>query len=79
MAINYLPAEEPDAKEVMDLIKAAGRTGVAIPGDLRDEKFCQQLVDRALQGLGGLDIVVCNASRQQTRSSILDITSEIVV
>jgi NAD(P)-dependent dehydrogenase (short-subunit alcohol dehydrogenase family) len=76
VAINYLPAEEPDAKEVIDLIKAAGRTGVAIPGDLRDEKFCQQLVDRALQGLGGLDIVVCNAARQQTRASILDITSE---
>jgi NAD(P)-dependent dehydrogenase (short-subunit alcohol dehydrogenase family) len=76
VAINYLPAEEPDAKEVIDLIKAAGRTGVAIPGDLRNEKFCKQLVDRALQGLGGLDIVVCNAGRQQTRASILDITSE---
>jgi NAD(P)-dependent dehydrogenase (short-subunit alcohol dehydrogenase family) len=76
VAINYLPAEEPDAKEVIELIKAEGRTGVAIPGDLRDEKFCQQLVERAVQGLGGLDVVVCNAARQQTRASILDVTSE---
>ena len=76
VAINYLPAEEPDAKEVIELIKAEGRNCVAIPGDLRDEKFCQQLVERALQGLGGLDVVVCNAARQQTRASILDITSE---
>src|SRR6201747_1752993 len=76
VAINYLPAEEPDAKEVIELIKAEGRTGVAIPGDLRDEKFCQQLVERAAQGLGGLDVVVCNAARQQTRASILDVTSE---
>jgi NAD(P)-dependent dehydrogenase (short-subunit alcohol dehydrogenase family) len=76
VAINYFPTEEPDAKEVIDLIKAAGRTGLAIPGDLRDEKFCRQLVERAVEGLGGLDIVVCNAARQQTRASILDITSE---
>ena len=76
VAINYLPAEEPDAREVIELIKAEGRTGVAIPGDLRDEQFCQQLVERAVQGLGGLDVLVCNAARQQARASILDITSE---
>src|SRR5947209_17073693 len=43
VAINYFPTEDPDAKEVIDLIKAEGRVGVAIPGDLRDEKFCQEL------------------------------------
>src|SRR6201989_762529 len=72
VAINYFPSEEPDAKEVVDLIKAEGRIAVAIPGDLRDEKFCLQLVDRAVKGLGGLDILVNNAGRQQTRASILD-------
>src|SRR5436309_1575841 len=76
VAINYFPTEEPDAKEVTDLIKAEGRKAVAIPGDLRDEKFCQQLVDRAVRELGGLDILVSNAARQQTRASILDVTSE---
>jgi NAD(P)-dependent dehydrogenase (short-subunit alcohol dehydrogenase family) len=76
VAINYFPTEEPDAKEVMALIKTEGRIGVAIPGDLRDEKFCQELVERAVQGLGGLDIVVNNAGRQQTRASILDVTTE---
>src|SRR6195256_4793588 len=76
VAINYFPTEEPDALEVITLIKAEGRIGVAIPGDLRDEKFCQELVERAVQGLGGLDIVVNNAGRQQTRASILDVTTE---
>ena len=76
VAINYFPSEEPDAREVIDLIKAEGRTGVAIPGDLRDEEFCRELVDRAVRGLGGLDILVSNAGRQQTRASILDITTE---
>lgn len=76
VAINYLPAEEPDAREDIDLIKKEGRTGLAIPGDLRDEAFCNSLVEKAVQGLGGLDIIVNNAARQQTRPSILDVSSE---
>ncbi len=76
VAINYLPAEEPDAQEVIALIEQEGRTGLAIPGDLQAEAFCKQLVEQAVQGLGGLDIVVNNAARQQTRASVLDVSSE---
>jgi NAD(P)-dependent dehydrogenase (short-subunit alcohol dehydrogenase family) len=76
VAINYYPSEEPDAREVIELIGKAGRKGVALPGDLRQEAFCKQLVREALQRLGGLDIVVCNAARQQARESILDLSSE---
>lgn len=76
VAINYYPTEEPDAREVVALIKAEGRNAVAIPGDLRDEAFCQRLVADALRQLGGLDIVVSNAGRQQARDSILDLTTE---
>ena len=72
VVINYLPAEEPDAKEVIALIKAEGRKAIAIPGDLREEAFCQRLVAEAVRGLGGLDIVVSNAARQQAKESILD-------
>src|SRR5256886_554983 len=66
VAINYFPNEEPDAQEVIRLIKAEGRIGLAFPGDLRNEKFCQDLGAGALQGLGGLDIVANIAVRQQT-------------
>lgn len=76
VAINYYPTEEPDAREVIDLIKKEGRKAIALPGDLRDEAFCQKLVADAVSGLGGLDILVNNAGRQQAQSSILDITSE---
>jgi NAD(P)-dependent dehydrogenase (short-subunit alcohol dehydrogenase family) len=76
VAINYLPEEEPDAREVIALIRAEGRTGLPMPGDLREEAFCQRLVEQAVQGLGGLDIVVSNAGRQQAQASILDITTE---
>ncbi len=51
VAINYYPTEEPDAQQVVALIKAEGRKAVAIPGDLRDEAFCKQLVQKAVSGL----------------------------
>jgi NAD(P)-dependent dehydrogenase (short-subunit alcohol dehydrogenase family) len=76
VAINYFPSEEPDAKEVIELIKAEGRKGIALPGDLRDESFCKKLIDDAVNALGGLDILVNNAGRQQNNKSILDISSE---
>ncbi len=77
VAINYLPAEEPDAQEVIALIKAAGRKGVAVPGDLRSEEFCNELVAKAVSSLGGLDIVISNAGRQHQVESILDLTTEL--
>ncbi|ENG2553688.1 TPA: SDR family oxidoreductase [Citrobacter farmeri] len=76
VAINYLPDEEEDAREVVALIKQAGRQAVALPGDIRDESFCRQLVSQAAESLGGLDILVNNAGRQQFCESIEDLTTE---
>ncbi len=76
VAISYLSAEEPDAQEVVGLIREAGRKAVALPGDIREERFCAQLVDDAVKGLGGLDILVNNAARQHSFDSILDISNE---
>src|SRR3984885_1510495 len=76
VVISYYPTEEPDAREVIELIKTEGHKAVAIPGDLRDESYCKDLVAEAIQKLGGLDIVVCNAGRQQSQASILDISDE---
>jgi NAD(P)-dependent dehydrogenase (short-subunit alcohol dehydrogenase family) len=76
VAINYHPAEEPDAREVIALIEAEGRVGLALPGDIRDEAFCKRLVKEAVKGLGGLDILVSNAGRQQAHDSILEISTK---
>jgi len=76
VAINYYPTEEEDAQEVIKLIKAEGRKAIAIPGDLRSEQFCVSMIADAVLHLGGLDILVNNAARQQTRDSILDVSSE---
>jgi NAD(P)-dependent dehydrogenase (short-subunit alcohol dehydrogenase family) len=76
VAINYFPTEEEDARQVAALIEQAGRKAVNIPGDLRDETFCRELVERAVKELGGLDILVSNAARQTSHPSILDISSD---
>jgi NAD(P)-dependent dehydrogenase (short-subunit alcohol dehydrogenase family) len=76
VAINYFPTEEPDAQQVIKLISEAGRLGVALPGDICEEQFCRRLVADTVAKLGGLDIVVSNAGRQQAHDSILDISNE---
>lgn len=76
VAINYLSFEESDAQEVKQLVTAAGRKAVLLPGDIENNAFCQKLVADAVRELGGLDIVVNNAARQVAQKSILDISGE---
>jgi NAD(P)-dependent dehydrogenase (short-subunit alcohol dehydrogenase family) len=76
VAIGYLPVEEPDAREVIALIREAGRKAVALPGEIRDEGFCKKLVADAVAGLGGLDILVNNAGKQVYQPTIAEITTE---
>ena len=76
VAINYLPDEEDDANEVVNIIEAEGRKAAAIPGDIKDEAFCRRLVEETVKQLGGLDILVNNAGRQIARKSIEEIRSE---
>lgn len=76
VAINFLPAEQEDAQDVISIIEAAGTQAFALPGDVSDEQFCRDLVAGAVDKLGGLDILVINAGRQQTRPSIAEVSSE---
>lgn len=64
VAISYLPSEQPDADDTLAAITASGVNGVMLPGDLADEDFARSLPKRAAEELGGLDIVVNNASKQ---------------
>lgn len=75
VAIAYLPSEEADAQEVIGLIEAEGRTALALPGDITDESWARELVAKAIAGLGGLDILVVNAGRQQFRNDISELSS----
>jgi NAD(P)-dependent dehydrogenase (short-subunit alcohol dehydrogenase family) len=76
VAIVHLPSEEKDAREVIALIEAEGRTALSLAGDVRDETFCKDAVARAVEALGGLDILVNNAGKQVTQPAVEDITSE---
>ena len=76
VAINYLPAEEADAQEVLDLVREAGRKCVLLPGDISHEPVCLKLVADAVEHLGGLDILVNNAGKMGKTTGLLDTTSE---
>ena len=76
VAFGYLPEEESDAAEVVQLVRAAGRVAVPLPADISTEPACRKLVQDAVRGLGGLDILVNNAGYQQVHASFADISSE---
>ena len=76
VAISYLPDEEADAQEVMQLIEADGRKALALSGDITVEAWCRRMVEEAVSGLGGLDILVVNAGRQQYRESVEAVSTE---
>ncbi len=75
VAIVYL-SEDKDAQDTRKLIEAEGRKCLLIPGDLRDEKFCKDLVTQTVKKLGGLNIVVNNAAEQHERENLEEIKSE---
>ncbi|MET0617596.1 MAG: SDR family NAD(P)-dependent oxidoreductase, partial [Luteibacter sp.] len=76
VVINYLPSEQKDADEVVALLTGEGHKVVAIPGDLADEAFCKDLVQRTVKELGGLDVLANVAGRQQFAKSIDELESE---
>ena len=74
--ISYLDEEEPDAQETIRVVEEAGRSGVPVPGDIGDEAHCQQVVQRAIEEFGHLEILVNNAAFQMSHESITEISAE---
>jgi NAD(P)-dependent dehydrogenase (short-subunit alcohol dehydrogenase family) len=76
VVISYLPEEEDDAKETARVVREAGRRCVTAPGDVREESYCQQLVERTVSELGGIDVLVSNAAYQMAIEGIEDLSTE---
>lgn len=76
IVLNYLPEEEADAQEVVKLIEAEGRKAITVPGDIKDEQFCQSLVSKAVEALRGLDVLVNVAGKQTAVEDIQELSTE---
>ena len=76
VVLNYLPEEQEDADHIIAQIKEAGRKAVGIPGDIKDENFCKELVEKAVSELGSIDILVNNAGKQVFVGELEELTSE---
>ncbi|HOA28321.1 MAG TPA: SDR family oxidoreductase [Arachnia sp.] len=78
VAISYLAEEQSDAEDVAAWVEREQRTCVLLPGDIRDEETCRNVVDDAARQLGGLDVLVNNAGYQWARREhgLEDVTTE---
>ncbi|ODP29045.1 SDR family oxidoreductase [Paenibacillus sp. PK4536] len=68
--------EHGDAEETKKFVEQEGRKCILLPGDVGDESFAKQAVEKTVSELGKLDIVVNNAAEQHVQQSIVDITAE---
>jgi NAD(P)-dependent dehydrogenase (short-subunit alcohol dehydrogenase family) len=75
VAVVYLD-EHKDAEETRSLVEEQGQTCHLIAGDVGDEKFCQRAVQKTVQKLKRLDIVVNNAAVQYPQESLEDVSSK---
>lgn len=64
VAIAHMPEEQEDADATVELIRAAGRQGLSLAGDVRDEGFATRIVAETRNAFGGLDVLVLNAAYQ---------------
>jgi NAD(P)-dependent dehydrogenase (short-subunit alcohol dehydrogenase family) len=76
VAIAYLPSEQADAEETAQWISDAGTDPLLLPGDLRSEQHCKDLVAHTEQAFGGLDLLVLNAAHQRNRGGIDEIPTD---
>ncbi|MEU0399727.1 SDR family oxidoreductase [Streptomyces sp. NPDC006197] len=77
VVFTHLPEEKADAEETARLVRAAGRTAVAVPCDIRDERQCTDLIDRTVGELGRVDLLVNNAAYQMSQPDGIEaITTE---
>lgn len=76
VAVSYLPEEEDDARETVRWVEQAGRRALRLPGDIRDEAHCRDMVERTIREFGRIDILVNNAAYQMTHQSIEEFSSE---
>jgi NAD(P)-dependent dehydrogenase (short-subunit alcohol dehydrogenase family) len=75
VAFAYL-SEHDDAGRTLELIRAAGTRGLAVPGDLADPAHCVDVVAKTVDELGGIDLLVNNVAYQQPVSSLEELTEE---
>lgn len=76
VALGYLPQEQDDAEMTADWVERAGRTAVLCPADISDRSACDEVVAAAVDGLGGLDVLVNNAGVQMARDEGLEDISD---
>ncbi len=75
VAISYLNEHE-DAEETKRHVEQEGRRCLLLAGDIGDEGFCRQAVQRTVSELGGLNVLVNNAAEQHPQDSIEQISAE---
>lgn len=75
VVLSYLN-EDDDAQDTARWVREAGRRAVQIPGDLGSPEHCRRIIQRAVDELGGLEVLVSNAAFQMTHETLEEISDD---
>ena len=76
VVLSYLESEQADADDVVALVEQAGRTALAVPGDLSTREGCRELIQKTVDQFGRVDVLVSNAGKQMWVDDITDVSDE---
>lgn len=79
VAISYTSREEVDAQKTKELVEAEGRKCLLLPGNIREEDYCTQLVADTVKQLGKLNILVNNAGLQLQHKTLEEASDDDLV
>jgi len=76
VAVCYVPREKEDAEETRKLVENEGKKCLLLPGDLRDKKYCNEIIEDTVKYFGKLNILVNNAAVQFEHKDLREISDE---
>jgi NAD(P)-dependent dehydrogenase (short-subunit alcohol dehydrogenase family) len=76
VALSYLPDEQEDGAETSKWVERAGRKALTLPGDIRDEQHCEQMISRVVKDFGKIDLLINNAAFQMSHETIDEFSTE---
>jgi NAD(P)-dependent dehydrogenase (short-subunit alcohol dehydrogenase family) len=76
IAFTCLPEESVDAQETIAAVRNAGSEAMVLQGDVRDARFCREVIQKTVRQFGGLNILVNNAAFQKHQSNVEDVSED---
>lgn len=76
--IVYTPEEQKDAEKTQELVREKGGQVHLIQADLRSHQACKNVVEKTIQAMGRINILVLNHGFQMMKNTIAELSEYVI-